>query len=77
MTRIRKDHILTQLLSEKAEKKYRGKHVAICDGEVYLLPEDDSASRTFLNTLIAKHPKSTPTIMFVPREGTYILALFK
>ena len=71
------DRILSDLLSGKVAKKYRGKHVAICNGEVYILPEDDITSRTFLNKLIAKHPRSTPTITFVPREGTYILSIFK
>ena len=71
------EKILTTLLSGKAAKKYEGKQVVILAGQVYILPENDKKSQTFLNTLIGKHPKSTPTITFVPRHGTYILFVKK
>lgn len=70
----RNEKILAHLLSGKVAKKYEGKQVVICEGNVYILPEDDKKSKELLDKLITKHPKSTPTITFVPRHGTYILA---
>lgn len=73
---IKKDEkILTHLLSGKAAKRYEGKQVVICAGEVYPLPRDDRKAKEFLNQLIAKHPKTMPTITFVPKHGTYILII--
>lgn len=69
------EKILTNLLSGKTAKKYEGKQVVISEGEVYILPKDDNKSKEALNELIAKHPKATPTITFVPKHGTYILIL--
>ncbi len=69
------EKILTSLLSGKTAKKYEGKQVVIIGGEVYVLPQDDNKSKEVLNKLIAKHPKVTPTITFVPKHGTYILVL--
>lgn len=71
------DKILTNLLSEKAAKKYEGKQVVIFGGEIYILPANDNKSKEVLNNLIAKHPKIMPTITFVPKHGTYILILNK
>lgn len=71
------EKILANLLSGKTAKKYEGKQVVICEGHVYVLPGDDKKAGDFFNRLIAKHPKSTPTITFVPRHGTYILVLEK
>ena len=71
------EKILTILLSGKAAKKYEGKQVIILAGQVYILPDDDKKSQIVLNTLISKHPKSTPIITFVPRHGTYILIVKK
>ena len=71
------DKILTNLLSGKAGKKYEGKQVVIIGGEIYILPKDDKNSKEILNNLIAKHPKITPIITFVPKHGTYILILNK
>lgn len=65
--------ILQTLLSGRAGKKYEGKQVVICAGEVYIFPQDDNKSKDFLNELIRKHPTVTPTITFVPKQGTYIL----
>ena len=71
------DKILTNLLSGKAAKKYEGKQVVIYGGEVYILPKDDNKSKEIVNELMLKHPKTTPTITFVPRHGTYILILIQ
>lgn len=71
-----KEKVLTNLLSGKAGKKYQGKQVVILDGQVYILPEDGQESADFVDELIKKHPKSRPTITYVPCRGTYIL-LFK
>lgn len=67
--------ILANLLSGKANKKYEGKQVVIYGEEVYILPQNDNKSKEFLNKLITKHPKATPTIAFVPKHGTYILII--
>lgn len=66
------EKILTNLLSGKAAKKYEGKQVVISEGKIYILPKNDNKSKEALNKLIAKHPKTTPTITFVPKHGTYI-----
>ena len=68
-----RDQIITNLLSGKMDKKYEGKQVVVFDNKVYLLPEDDKKSAKFVEKLIKKNPKSTPTIAFVPKEGSYIL----
>ena len=73
----RDEKLLTNLLSGKAAKKYEGKHVVICGGQVFVLPRDDIKSKELLDKLIAEHPKITPTITFVPKHGTYILTLQK
>lgn len=69
------ERILSTLLSGRVAKKYEGKQVVVCAGQVYILPEDDKKSNEFLKRLIAGHPKSIPTITFVPKHGTYILVL--
>ena len=68
-----KDQIITSLLSGKMGKKYEGKQVVLFEGKVYVLPSDDLKSAKFLEELIKKYPKSTPTLAFVPKKGSYIL----
>lgn len=75
--KVQDEKILANLLSGKVSKKYEGRQVVIVEGEAYILPQDDSTSKKVLNKLIAKHPKATPTITFVPRHGTYILIVNK
>lgn len=67
------EKIIQTLHSDKAPKKYQGKQVAVFRGKTYLLPEDDKKSGEFINKLLKEHPKSTPTITFAPKHGTYIL----
>lgn len=67
------EKILAHLLSGKSSRRYEGKQVVICEGEVFILPEDDRKAKEFFNKLIIEHPKVTPTITFVPKHGTYIL----
>lgn len=69
------EQIITNLLSGKTAKKYQGRQVVVCKGHVYILPSNDKKSQEFLNKLIAKYPKTTPTITFVPKHGSYILIL--
>ncbi|GEM_PF-4485118 len=71
------EKILTNLLSGKTAKKYEGKQVVICGGQVFVFPKDDNKSKEMLDKLITKYPNSTPTIAFVPKHGTYILNLQK
>lgn len=73
--KIQEDKILTNLLSGRTAKKYEGKQVVVMGGKIYILPYDDKKSKELLNKLLSKHPKSTPTITFVPKHGTYILIL--
>lgn len=75
--KTRDKKLLTSLLSGKAAKKYEGKQVVICGGQVFVLPADDIKSKELLDKLITKHPETTPTIAFVPKHGTYILTLHK
>jgi hypothetical protein len=70
-----KEEILSMLLSGKVAKKYRGKQVVIFDRQVFILPENDEKAAKFVNSLIAKKPGITPTITFVPKQGTYILVI--
>lgn len=70
--KTKEDKILTNLLSGRTAKKYEGRQVVIVDEKVYVLPYDDKKSKEVLNKLMSKHPKSTPTITFVPKAGTYI-----
>ena len=70
-----RDQTITNLLAGKMGKKYEGKQVVIIGGEVYILPDNDQKSARFLNELVKKNPKSTPTIAFVPKKGSYILIL--
>lgn len=67
------EKIIQTLHSDKAPKKYQGKEVVVLGGRVYIMPEDDKKVGEFINKLIAKHPKLTPSLTFVPRPGTYIL----
>lgn len=72
--RISKDQkLISTLLSGKPPKKYEGKQVAVFEGKIYLLPDDDKKSGEFISKLIKEHPKSIPTITYVPKQGTYIL----
>lgn len=74
----RKDQkIISTLLSDKVPRKYQGKQVVVCGGEVYVLPREDKKAGDFINRLVEKHPGSTPTITFVPKQGTYILLIQK
>jgi len=66
---------ITNLLSGKMGKKYEGKQVVIVSGKVYILPDNDQKSAEFLNALVKKNPKATPTVAFVPKKGSYILVL--
>ena len=75
--KTQEDKILTNLLSGRSAKKYEGRQVVVVGGKIYILPYDDKKSKELLNNLISKHPKSTPTITFVPKHGTYILILNK
>jgi len=70
-----KEKILSTLLSGKAAKKYQGKQVVIFDQQVYILPENDKEAAKLVNSLIVKKPGITPTITFVPKQGTYILVI--
>ena len=73
----RDEKIIQILHSDKAPKKYLGKQVAVFGGKAYLLPENDKKSGEFINKLLREHPKSIPTITFVPKHGTYILLINK
>lgn len=68
-----KDKIITSLLSGKMGKRYEGKQVILFDEKVYILPQDDQKSAKFVEGLIKQNPKSTPTVAFVPKKGSYIL----
>ncbi len=72
---VSKDHIIANLLSGKMGKKYEGKQVVLFDEKVYVLPEDDKESAKFVERLVKQNPRSTPTVAFVPKKGSYILLI--
>ncbi len=65
--------IISSLLSGKAPKKYEGKEVVVQKGEIYILPSNDKGASNLLNSLIKKHSGIVPTLVSVPKHGTYIL----
>ena len=73
MGQSNKNKILASLLSGKVAKKYQGKQVLIVGKKIYILPANDQKAADFVNSLLAKKPQITPTITFVPKQGTYIL----
>lgn len=75
MKKQTKEELLKTLLSGKSPNQYKGRQVVILRNKVYILPNNDKEAAKLVNSLILKNPGVTPTITFVPKEGTYILIL--
>lgn len=69
--------IISSLLEGKAPKKYEGKEVVVQNGEIYILPSDDKRASNLLNSLIKRNSGVVPTLVSVPKHGTYILIIHK
>jgi len=62
------------LKSVYANPRYRGKHLIIVGGEVFVARSAAGAPRLFERVARA-HPKATPTLVYIPRADTLILWL--
>ena len=69
---LNQEQLIQALFSGKKGKKYFGKHVAIINGHVMLLPVNPQEASTLLDRLETKY-QEIPEIVFVPRPETYIL----
>lgn len=67
------EKILHDLLTGKIGKKFQGKQVIVCAGDVFIVPQKPSDVDELLKRLVKKHPHITPIVTFVPKEATYIL----
>lgn len=68
-----KEKIIESLFSGKPAKRYRGKHVVVIGDEVHVLPYDEQEADRLFEKLEKEYPEETPTLLFVPKEESYIL----
>ncbi|PIP16202.1 MAG: hypothetical protein COX46_03675 [bacterium (Candidatus Ratteibacteria) CG23_combo_of_CG06-09_8_20_14_all_48_7] len=63
-----------KILYEKvySEPKYKGKHIIIIGGRIFAAKTGLTASK-MLEELIKKHPRSTPSLTYIPKADTLIL----
>jgi hypothetical protein len=72
MKKVRNDRrMLTQVY---ANPRYRGKHLIIVGSEVFVARSAADAPRLF-DRVIQTHPRSTPTLVYVPKADALILWL--
>ncbi len=57
-----------------ASSRYRGKRVIVIHGKVFPSPSGVTGFRK-LKSLLKRYPRETPTIVYVPKAETLILAL--
>jgi len=57
-----------------ANPRYRGKHVILVDDKVFVAKSAADSSRLF-DRVSRAHPRSTPTLVYVPQADTLILWL--
>lgn len=69
----KKEKLIDSLYAGKLAKKYRGKHVVIVGGKVYTLPHNEGEADELFEKLEKRYPQETPTLLFVPKEESYIL----
>lgn len=64
------------ILKASTNPKYKGKQVVVIDKEIYVLTTKNKRERAkLLTSLVKKHPTSTPTIAYIPKDNTLILIL--
>ena len=56
----------------RTNPRYRGKHLVIIENHVYAARSAADAPRLF-RRLVRQHPRSTPTLVYIPRADTLIL----
>lgn len=71
---LNNEQLIQALFSGKKGKKYFGKHVAIINGKILLLPVNPQKASDLIDRLENKY-QETPELVFVPRPETYILFL--
>lgn len=69
----KKEKLIDSLYAGKLAEKYRGKHVVIVGDKVYPIPYDEKRADRLFERLEKKYPQETPTLLFVPKEESYIL----
>lgn len=62
------------LQSVYVNPRYRGKHLILVGGEIFVARSAADAPRLFERVARA-HPKATPTLVYIPRADTLILWL--
>ena len=71
---LNNEQLIQALFSGRKGKKYFGKHVAIVQGKVLLLPVNPQEASTLLDRLETEY-QEIPELIFVPKPETYILFL--
>lgn len=69
----KKEKLINSLYTGELAKKYRGKHVVIAGGKIHPIPYDEKKADRLFERLEKKYPQETPTLLFVPKEESYIL----
>lgn len=57
-----------------ANPRYRGKHLIVIAGKVFMARSGAEAPRLF-DRLTQKHRQATPTLVYVPKTGALVLWL--
>ena len=69
----KKEKLIDSLYAGELAKKYRGKHVVIVGNKIHPIPYDEEKADKLFERLEKKFPQETPTLLFVPKEDSYIL----
>ena len=64
-------HILERVY---ADSRYRGKHLIIVGSKVFVARSAAAAPRLF-DRVVRTHPRTTPTLVYVPRADALVLWL--
>jgi len=67
--------VSTKTRSDLSLPKYRGKHLVIVQDKIFTATTGQEAARIF-REVIKKYPEDKPTITYVPKEDSLILAIF-
>ena len=70
----RANGVTTLLYRLTANPKYRGKHVIVVAGKVFVARSAAEAPRLF-DRVTRRHPRAIPTLLYIPRAETLILWL--
>jgi len=69
----KKEKLIDSLYAGELAGKYRGKHVVVVGSKVHPIPYNEEKADKLFERLEKKYPQETPTLLFVPREESYIL----